>query len=36
MALALISLWAMAASGTEETEAFDRGVGKVNSVFIPK
>ena len=36
MALALISLWAMAASGTEEAEAFDRGVGKMNSVFIPK
>ena len=36
MALAIISVGSLAASETEEAEVFDRGVGKMNSVFIPK
>lgn len=36
MAFAILSIGALAASETEEAEVFDRGVGKMNSVFIPK
>lgn len=36
MALAVLALSASASSASEETGAFDRGVGKMNSVFIPK
>ena len=36
MTLALMSSVAINASEAEEAEVFDRGVGKMNSVFIPK
>lgn len=36
MAIAVAASVSLAASGTEETGKFDRGVGKMNSVFIPK
>lgn len=36
MALAVAASVSLAASGTEEAGKFDRGVGKMNSVFIPK
>ena len=36
MALAIATLSTLTASETEEVKDFDRGVGKMNSIFIPK